>query len=325
VTATSSSRFVVPNYWPDPKTGVGYQVQVEVPQAATHSMADLAAIPIRPAATGELLLRDVANVGASTMPGQYDRYNMKRQIGLTANIGGDALEQVSRQVERAIVAAGQPPTGSTVEVLGQVPVMQEMLRGLEIGLALAVVVIFLLLAANFQSWKLALVTVSTAPAVIAGVVLMLWLTGTTLNIQSFNGAIMAIGVAMANGILLVTFAESQRREFSRDAQRSSAGAVNAAVEGASRRFRPILMTSAAMIAGMLPMAFALGEGGRQTAPLGRAVIGGLALATLATLFVLPCIFALVQRRAKITSASLDPDDPASTFFDQPRTAAQAAS
>jgi multidrug efflux pump subunit AcrB len=324
VTATSSSRFVVPNYWPDPKTGVGYQVQVEVPQAATHSMADLAAIPIRPAGSNELLLRDVANVGASTMPGQFDRYNMKRQVGLTANIAGAALEQVSREVERAAAAAGKPPQGSTVEVLGQVPIMQEMLRGLGIGLGLAVVVIFLLLAANFQSWKLALVTVSTAPAVIAGVVVMLWLTGTTLNIQSFNGAIMAIGVAMANGILLVTFAESQRREFSRDAKRSDPGAA-AAVEGASRRLRPILMTSAAMIAGMLPMAFAVGEAGRQTAPLGRAVIGGLALATLATLLVLPCIFAIVQRRAEITSASLDPDDPASTFFDQPPAAAHAAS
>jgi multidrug efflux pump subunit AcrB len=333
VTATSSSRFVVPNYWPDPKTGIGYQVQVEVPQAATTSMQDLGAIPLKQTANSELLLRDVAHVDASTMPGEYDRYNMKRQVSLTANISGEDLGRIAGQVASAITAAGEPPKGSTVEVRGQIPIMQEMLSGLGIGLLLAVVVIFLLLAANFQSWKLASVTVSTAPAVVAGVVLMLWVTGTTLNIQSFMGGIMAIGVAMANGILLVTFAESQRRKLEVGSQGSGARsqksrstvAAQAAVEGASRRLRPILMTSAAMIAGMLPMAFAFGEGGRQTAPLGRAVIGGLALATLATLFVLPCIFALVQRRAITTSASLDPDDPASTFFDQPPAAAPAAS
>src|SRR5262249_31138616 len=141
-----------------------------------------------------------------------------------------------------------------------------------------------------------------------------------------------IGVAMANGILLVTFAEAQRREVSdiraatvRERSQELGVSAAAAVEAASRRLRPILMTSAAMIAGMLPMAFALGEAGRQTAPVARAVLGGLALATLATLFVLPCIFAIVQRCAKITSASLAPDDPASTFFDQPPAAAPAAS
>ena len=313
VTATSSSRFVVPNYWPDPKTGIGYQVQVEVPQAVTHSMEDLAAMPIKPTAGGQLLLRDVAQVSAGTMPGQYDRYNMKRQVSLTANIAGEALGQVSRQVQRAIAAAGEPPKGSTVEVRGQIPPMQEMLSGLGVGLALAVVVIFLLLAANFQSWKLAFVVVSTAPAVVAGVVLMLWITRTTLNIESFMGAIMAVGVGMANSILLVTFAENQRREGA--TKTAAKSALSAAVEGGSRRLRPIVMTSAAMIAGMLPMALAIGEGGQQSAPLGRAVIGGLAVATMATLFVLPCVFALVQSGAKTTSASLDPDDPESPHFD----------
>ena len=166
--------------------------------------------------------------------------------------------------------------------------------------------IFLLLAANFQSLKLSFVVVSTTPAVIAGVVLMLWLTGTTLNIQSFMGAIMAIGVAVANAILLVTFAEAQR------ASPDAACAAAAAVEGARSRLRPILMTSLAMIAGMVPMALGLGEGGEQTAPLGRAVIGGLAVATVATLLVLPAVFALVQGRAHRRSASLDPDDSSSS-------------
>jgi multidrug efflux pump subunit AcrB len=149
--------------------------------------------------------------------------------------------------------------------------------------------------------------VSTAPAVIAGVLLALWATGSTLNIQSFIGAIMAIGVAMANAILLVTFAEQRRHE--------GEPALAAAVDGAASRLRPILMTSCAMIAGMLPMALGLGESGGQTAPLGRAVIGGLLAATFATLFLLPALFALVQSRASLESASLDPDDPDSPFYE----------
>jgi multidrug efflux pump subunit AcrB len=176
-----------------------------------------------------------------------------------------------------------------------------MLDGLRAGLLVAVAVIFLLLAANFQSLKLSLLVVSTTPAAIAGVALVLWLTRTTLNIESFMGAIMAVGVAVANAILLVTFAERSRM--------GGASAAEAAVEGARSRLRPILMTGSAMIAGMLPMALGLGEGGQQTAPLGRAVVGGLAMATLATLLVLPAAFALVQARAHRRSPSLDPTDP----------------
>ena len=311
VAVTSSSRFVLPNYWPDSKTGIGYQVQVEVPQAATKSEKDLEVIPVKTMQGEQLLLRDIAEVKEGTMPGQFDRYNMKRQVGITANIAGEDLGSVARQVRQAIAAAGEPPKGSMVEIRGQIPPMQDMFSGLGIGLALAVVVVFLLLAANFQSFKLALATVSTAPAVIAGVVLMLLVTRTTLNIQSFIGAIMAIGVAMANAILLVTFAEKYRRE--------GASAVDAAIEGATSRLRAILMTSCAMIAGMIPMALGLGEGGQQTAPLGRAVIGGLAAATLATLTVLPSVFAMLQSRGSQRSASLDPDDPESEHY-TPQTA-----
>jgi multidrug efflux pump subunit AcrB len=185
--------------------------------------------------------------------------------------------------------------------------MEEILNGLGVGLVMSIVVILLLLTANFQSMKLALVVVSTTPAVLAGVVLVLWATGTTLNLQSFMGAIMAIGVAVANAILLVTFAEGHRRE-------EGASAVKAAVEGARGRLRPILMTSCAMTAGMMPMALGLTEGGEQTAPLGRAVIGGLVAATIATLTVLPTVFALVQGKAGRQSASIDPDDPESPHF-----------
>jgi multidrug efflux pump subunit AcrB len=306
VAATSSSRFVVPNFWPDPKTGIGYQVQVQVPQSEMKSIDDLRALTVKRGDGDQLLLRDVAEVKPGVMPGQFDRYNMRRQIGLTANIAGEDLGAVASEVSAAVARAGNPPKGANVEIRGQIPPMQQMLGGLGIGLGLAVVVIFLLLSANFQSPRLALATVSTTPAVMVGVVLALWLTGTTLNLQSFIGAIMSIGVAMANGILLVTFAEERRRD--------GLEATVAGIEGAASRLRPILMTSLAMSAGMVPMALGLGQGGQQVAPLGRAVIGGLVAATLATLFVLPSVFALVQRRAKLQSASLDPDDPESAHY-----------
>ncbi len=315
VTATSSSRFVMPNYWADPKSGIAYQVQVEIPRPVVRSpngvqtvgsAEDIGRIPLKRTEQGQVLIRDVASIEPGTMPGQFDRYNMRRQVTLTANLSGTDLGAASREVALALKRAGTPPTGVLVETRGQIPPMQEMQTGLAFGLGLAVVVVFLLLTANFQSLRLAFVTVSTAPAVIAGVVLMLFLTGTTLNIQSFIGAIMAIGVAMANAILLVTFAEQRRRE-GLDARES-------AVTGAGSRLRAILMTSCAMVAGMLPMALALGEAGQQNAPLGRAVIGGLAAATIATLFVLPSMFAWIQNHASAASPSLDPDDPQSSHY-----------
>ena len=212
VAATSSSRFVVPNYWTDPKTGIGYQVQVEIPYQAMNSLLQVETIPIQRLGNSQLLLRDVAQVSSGTMPGQYDRYNMKRVVSLTANITGSDLGRVAGQIDRAIARAGQPPAGSTVQVRGQVVPMREILRGLAFGLGMAIVVILLLLTANFQSVRLAVVVVAATPSVVAGVAVALWLTGTTLNLQSFMGAIMAIGVAVANAILLVTFAEHSRKE-----------------------------------------------------------------------------------------------------------------
>lgn len=310
VTATSSSRFVMPNYWPDPKTGIGYQVQVEVPIALMDSITQVETIPVQRSGEPSLLLRDVAQVRRGTMAGEYDRYNMKRTISLTANVVGEDLGRVAGRVAEALKRAGAPPKGITVDVRGQIVPMREMLTGLAVGLAMAIVVILLLLTANFQSVRLAIVTVSTAPAVIGGVVLALWLTKTTVNIQSFMGAIMAIGVAVANAILLITFAERHRRD-------EQTGTADAVVLGAMGRLRPILMTSCAMIAGMVPLAVGSGEGGAQSSPLGRAVIGGLAAATVATLLVLPAVFALVQGWAGKHSASVDPDDPESRYFDHP--------
>lgn len=215
------------------------------------------------------------------------------------------MGKVTNSIDAAIRHAGIPPRGVTVQMRGQIAPMRETFSNLGIGLLVAVGVIFLLLAANFQSLRLSLVVLTISPAVICGVILMLLITQTTLNLESFMGAIMAIGVATANAILLVTFAEQYRRE--------GATAIAAAIQGAKTRMRPILMTSFAMMAGMVPMALALGEGAETTAPLGRAVIGGLFAATVVNLTILPFVFSIIQARASIVSPSLDPDDPESRY------------
>jgi multidrug efflux pump subunit AcrB len=302
VAATSSSRFVTPNYWRDPASGIAYQVQVEIPQARMASIDDVRSLPVMPAAAARPLVEDVAKVSLGTTAGEYDRYNMQRMVTITANYAGVDLGRAAAQVEDAIRQAGRPPRGTTVAVRGQVAPMRQALGEIEIGLALAIVVIFLLLAATFQSFRLALVVVSSIPAVIAGVLVALLVTRTTLNLQSFMGAIMAVGVAVANGILLATFAERARRD--------GAAAGEAALLGAVTRMRPILMTTSAMVAGMLPMALAWGQGGEETSPLGRAVIGGLIASTAATLTIVPCIFSLVLEDAGRHPASLHPDDAA---------------
>ena len=299
--ATSSSRFVAPNYWADPRTGIAFQVQVQVPQPRMTTLEDLRVVPVSGGGTATPLLGDLARIENTTLVGEYDRVNGQRMVTLTANVAGEDLGRVLDRVHDAIAQAGAPPRGASVAVRGQVGAMRETFANITAGLVVAVAVIFLLLAANFQSLRLAFVVVSTVPAVLAGVVLMLLATSTTLNVQSFMGAIMAIGVAVANAILLVTFAEQSRRH--------GGSPRLTAIEAAQARMRPVLMTSAAMIAGMVPMALAFGEGAEATAPLGRAVIGGLAAATIATLLVLPSVYSLVQQSARTASPSLDPDDP----------------
>jgi multidrug efflux pump subunit AcrB len=303
--ATSSSRFVTPNYWADPRTGIAFQVQIQVPQPQMTTLDDLRVVPVSGDRGSHALLGDVANIGNATIVGEYDRINGQRMVTLTANVAGQDLGRTVGQVDRAIARAGTPPRGATVVVRGQIGAMRETFTNITAGLVVAVVVIFLLLAANFQSLRLAFVVVSTVPAVLMGVVLMLAVTRTTLNVQSFMGAIMAIGVAVANAILLVTFAEQSRV--------AGTSPLQTAIDAARSRMRPVLMTSAAMIAGMIPMALALGEGAEATAPLGRAVIGGLAAATVATLIVLPSVYSLVQQSARVGSPSMDPDDPASAY------------
>ncbi len=224
------------------------------------------------------------------MPGEVDRYNMRRYLSLTANIEGEDLGRVIDRLDAAIARAGTPPKGVEVDLRGQVRPMKEMFQSLAIGLAVAVVVILIMLTAYFQSPLLALSAVASVPAVLCGVVLILWITRTTLNIESFMGSIMAVGVAVSNAIMLVSFGDRHRREEGMPADR-------AAITAAKGRLRPIIMTGCAMIAGMIPMSLALEEGSEQNAPLGRAVIGGMALATFATLLVLPAVFTLLLGRS----------------------------
>jgi multidrug efflux pump subunit AcrB len=307
VSATASSRFVAPSYWRDPKSGVSYQVQVQVPQPKMTSIADIGNIPVDSSTGARPLVNQLAYLRSSTVPGELDRQNGQWMLALSANLGVRDLRLANKAIEKALADAGAPPRGVKTAIRGQVSAMQQIFGELAIGLAAAIGVILLLLTANFQSLKLALVVLSTAPAVLAGSVLMLLVTGTTLNLESFMGTIMAIGVAVANAILLVSFAEQNRLK--------GASAPDAARAAAAERLRPVLMTSLAMIAGMIPMAIAFGQGSEETAPLGRAVIGGLFVATLATLFLLPTVFGLVQRNVSTRSRSLDPEDPDSQWFE----------
>jgi len=300
VSATSSSVLTTPIFWTDPKTGVGYRLQVRVPENRIQSAEDLANLPVAQEGSAPALLRDVATVRAGTTPGEIDHYNSQRTISVTANVFGGDLGRAAHDVEGVIRSIRDLPKGMKIALRGQAEQMRTSLESLEEGLGLAAVVVLLLLTANFQSVRAAAVVLLTAPAVLAGVVLSLAVTRTTLNVQSLMGAIMSIGVSVANALLLVTFAQERWRHG--DSQEA------AALGAARSRLRPILMTSLAMIFGMLPTALAFGEGGEQSAPLGRAVIGGLLASTVATLLFLPALYVLVAPRGAYRPVSLHPDE-----------------
>jgi len=306
VAATSSSRFTQPNYWLDKGTGTAYQVQVEYPQYRMNSIDQLELVPLAGNAGNSVYLRDVATIKKITSPGEYDRINQQRFITVTANIHKKDLGAAIKEVNKSIASLGELPTGIKIMVRGQAELLKDTMRELQSGLIIAIVVILLMLAIFFQSFKLSLTVLSIIPAVVLGSVLLLFLTGKTLNIQSYMGTIMAVGVAVANAILFITSAEHQRRyEHS----------TNFATIGAFNRIRPILMTSLAMIAGMIPMAIGFGEGGDQTAPLGIAVIGGLLFSAISTLIFLPMTYNLVVGKKPYKNPSLDPEDEDSKKFE----------
>ena len=278
VTATSSSRFVEPNYWRDPASGNAFQVQVEIPQNRIQSDADLAALPVNRTGQAQPLLGDLASFKNGKMFGLVERFNGQKLVSLAANLHGITIGEAKPQLEAAIARVGTPPRGISVQLRGQVPALMETLNGVRTGLLLAAASIFLLLAAFFQSFRLSLAVLLVSPAIAAGSLLTLKLGGATLNLQSFLGMLMALGIATANAILLLSFAEAE---------------TNIAI-AASARARAILMTALAMLGGMIPMALGLGEGGEQTAPLGLAVLGGVAAGALTTLLVLPAIYAILR-------------------------------
>ncbi|WP_035348053.1 efflux RND transporter permease subunit [Edaphobacter aggregans] len=307
VPATGSSRFIAPNYWRDPRTGNAFQIQVQLPPNRVQGLAALSTLPVMRDGNAQPQLDQVATLQYGTMPEMIERFSGQRIVSVTANLHGIALGDAQGKINSALKNLGAPPRGVAVVVRGQIPALQDTITGLRIGLLLAIAAIFLLLMANFQSLRLPLAILSTMPGVLVGVVSMLLLTGTTLNIQSFMGAIMAVGISVANSILLVSFAEQARRER-KDSE-------TAAFEGATSRLRAILMTASAMICGMLPLAMGLGEGGAQSAPLGRAVVGGLLFSTITTLTVLPAIYAALQSKASMESNSLNPEDPTSRYYE----------
>jgi len=297
VGATSSSRYLQPTYWRDPITGIAFQVQVEVPQGRIASIEDVENVPVTPGGAKGPFVRDVARVAYGVQVGEFDRDSGRRVLTITGSVVGSDLGSVAREIDAAIARIGSKDIVSG----GQVKPMRETLEGMKLGLGVAIVVIFLLLVAYFQSVRVSLAVILMIPAVAAGVAGALYLTHTTLNVQSFMGAIMAIGVSVANAILLVSVADQRRRE--------GLSARDAALEGARSRVRPILMTTCAMIAGMMPLAMAMGDGGEASAPLGRAVIGGLAGSTIATLLFLPSLFSILLGGARAASPSLHPEEP----------------
>jgi multidrug efflux pump subunit AcrB len=308
IAATSSTRFVEANFWPDARTGVAYQIQAEIPQDRMTSAEDIETVPVLAGpGPSPVLVGDVATISEGTMPGEIHRYNMQRIVSLTANVEGASLGGVADEIRQAVARAGEPPRGATVAVRGRIPSLDETIAGLQNGLVLTVAVIFLLLAANFQSFRLGIAVILIVPAVLCGVVATLLLTGTTLNMQSFMGTIMVLGVAGADSILLIAYAERFRRE--------GKSAFEAAWEGGCARLRALLMTVSAMTAGMIPLALAFGAGAEQAAPLGRAVVGGLFVGTLGTMLVLPAVYAVLQARVSARPLSLDPDDPTSPHYE----------
>ena len=318
VMATASTRFTNLNYWIDVKTGFDYLVQIQVPPLQMDSPSDLEELPLESVNPDvPMMVRDVLKDGrvhTSVRPGEYDRDMSQRYLTVVANVEGEDMGRAAAQVRQAIAEVGDPPRGVRLEEMGQLPSMTKMFNALGIGLAVAVFVILILLTAYFQSPRLALISIGAVPGVLAGIVTILYFTNTTLNIESFMGSIMCLGVSVSNSVMMVTFMDEHWR--------GGKSSIDAAILGATERLRPILMTACAMTVGMVPMALALERGSQMEAPLGRAVIGGLVMSTFATLLVLPSIFAVVIGGNQPRSPSLYPGNPESTHYD-PQLNAQA--
>jgi CzcA family heavy metal efflux pump len=287
----SSSFQTSPAFWLDPKNGVEYNVAVQSPQYRVDSYQQLENTPVTGTAPGTppQILGNLVNITTTARQAEISHYNVQRMINVYAAVDGRDLGSVSDEVLKLVAGVkNELPRGSHIEVRGQVQTMRTSFRGLAVGLVGAIILAYLLIVVNFQSWLDPFIIITALPGALAGICWILLLTHTTLSVPSLTGAIMCMGVATANSILMVSFAREQMSE--------GKSAREAALQAGFVRMRPVLMTALAMIIGMIPMAIGLGEGGEQNAPLGRAVIGGLIFATFATLFFVPCVFSIIHGR-----------------------------
>jgi multidrug efflux pump subunit AcrB len=304
-TELAGSGQTAPAYWLNPRNGVSYPIVAQTPQYRVDSLSDLANVPVTSSTGGTQILGAVAGVERDTTDAVISHYDIAPAYDIFATTQGRDLGAVSADIQRVLgQSKAELPKGAVVTVRGQVQTMNSAFAGLLFGLLGAIVLIYLIVVVNFQSWLDPFVIITALPAALAGIVWMLFATGTTLSVPALTGAIMCMGVATANSILVVSFCREQL-EITGDG-------IEAALAAGFTRFRPVLMTALAMIIGMTPMALALGEGGEQNAPLGRAVIGGLVFATVATLMFVPVVFSLVHGKARTARAPLPhlPDEPA---------------
>jgi multidrug efflux pump subunit AcrB len=303
--STSSSRYTDKNIWIDEKSNLSYSVQVEIPENKMTDVQSMMEIPLLKN-SARPVLGDVATITRDTTYGEADNLGALPSLSVTANTNNIDLGTATNDVNKAIASMGELPRGLNVELIGLSQTLTDTLDSLQSGLLVAIIVIFLMLAANFQSFKVSMVVLTSVPSVLLGSLLLLTITGSTLNLQSYMGIIMSVGVSISNAVLLITNAEHLRLH--------NGDALKSAKESVALRLRPILMTSLAMVAGMIPMASGLGESGDQTSPLGRAVIGGLIASTFSTLFILPLVFAWAQGKTTTQSVSLDPEDKESKNY-----------
>jgi multidrug efflux pump subunit AcrB len=301
----SSSVLVAPSYFVNPTNQVNYPVAVEVPLPRMVSAQDVMSTPVSPGVSLDSTaepwtlvdpfprapveqLSNIAQMTTTAQPSEIDHYTVARVLDVTANVEGRDLGSVVSGIQKQVASLGTLPAGSSVTVRGQGEVMNSAFRSLGLGFVVAVLLVFSLMAVLFQSWTDPLIIMGAVPGAIAGILWMLVASHTTINIESLLGSIMAVGIAVANSILVVSFANDQRIE-------RGLTAVEAAIEAGKTRLRPVLMTAGAMLLGMMPMAIGAGEGGEQNAPLGRAVIGGLFVATIVTLCIVPVIYTILAR------------------------------
>lgn len=304
----SASSLIAPSFFLNQQNNVNYTVVVKAPLSRLRSVPDLLAMPLTPPSASALwqaaeppgatltalpqaptqTLDGVAVLSSQVTPDQINHHTVQRVLDIQANLDGRDLGAVARDIGRKIAGLGPLPTGMRIHVRGQNEVMQQSFRSLGLGLVLAIVLVYFLMVVLFQSWLDPFIIMIAVPGALVGILWMLALTGTTINVESLMGAIMAVGIAVSNSILMVSFANDSRLE-------AELSAAEAALLAGKTRLRPVLMTALAMIIGMIPMALALGEAGEQNAPLGRAVIGGLLVATGVTLFVVPVVYALLRQ------------------------------